>query len=94
MLHVVEHEVIPNCDSDNTIEFGVVNCHDNIWLPLRFNITYIPYTVLIDTSKKQMFEFKLYSTFEHISEFIKSEKDDKDLIAVPSKYNYYTRIEH
>ena len=92
MLHVVENEIIPNYNNDNTIEFGVVNCHDNIWLPLRFNITYIPYTVLIDTSKKQMFEFKLYGTFEHINEFIESEKDNKDAIVIPSKFNYYTRI--
>ena len=92
MLNVVEKEIIPNYNNDNTIEFAAVNCHDNIWLPLRFNITYIPYTVLIDVFKQQMFEFKLYSTFEHISGFIDSEKDDKDAIAIPSKYNYYTRI--
>ena len=92
MLRVLEKDVIPNYDNDNSIGFGSVDCNKNIWLSLRFNITHVPYSILLDESKQYMYEFKAYSTAELINEFIESDKQEKDRIIIPKPYSYVQAI--
>ena len=92
MLRVLVKEVIPNYDNDNSIAFGSIDCNKNIWLSLRFNITHVPYSVLLDESKQYMYEFKSYSTAELINEFIESDKQEGDRIIIPKPYSYVQAI--
>lgn len=90
-LHILENEILPHYENDTTIEFGIINCNDNTWLPLRFNITYIPYSILIDISTQQMFEYKYYNTFDFITSFIDYEHINLNASSIPPKYTYITR---
>ena len=42
-IQILENEVIPKYKNDKNINFGFINCDQNFWLTLRYNITQTPY---------------------------------------------------
>ena len=70
----------------NNIHFGKVECQLNHWSAMRFNITSVPYIVLIDANK--MYEFKSYPTAKMIHHFLTEEKTLEEALSVPPPMNY------
>ena len=82
-LKVLKSQVIKNYDDDENIFFGSVNLDEqsNVWLGIRFNISRIPYIILIENKKMYHFE----SQFEEslVVKFINEEKNVEDGEEIP-----------
>ena len=83
-LNVLTNEIINKSQHDNKIDFGKVNCdlRENIWLNMRFNITRIPYIILV----KGKYFYELNSNYDkyELDYFINNPKENKDMILIPN----------
>ena len=83
VLKVLKSQVIKNYEDDENIFFGSVNLDEqsNVWLGIRFNISRIPYIILIENKKMYHFE----SQFEEslVVKFINEEKNVEDGEEIP-----------
>ena len=54
-IKVLKEQVIKNYDDEDEIEFGSVNLdkQSNVWLGVRFNITKIPFIILIENKRNE-----------------------------------------
>lgn len=84
-IQILENEVIPKYKNDKNINFGFINCDQNFWLTLRYNITQTPYIFLIEN--KKLFKFNEIPSLETFSKFIEKEKDFEDGENIPDKMN-------
>ncbi len=84
-IQILENEVIPKYQYDKNINFGFINCDQNFWLTLRYNITQTPYIFLIEN--KRIYKFNEIPSFETFSKFIEKEKDFEDGEKIPEKMN-------
>ena len=82
-LQIIENEVIPKYKYDTNINFGFINCDQNFWLTLRYNITHTPYIFLIEN--KRIYTFNEIPSLETFSKFIEKEKDFEDGKNIPEK---------
>ena len=86
-LNVISNEIIDKYNSDNKIDFGKINCDlkENVWLNIRFNITRIPYIILV----KGKYYSELNSNYDkyELNDFINTPKDNKDLLLIPNDIN-------
>lgn len=82
-LQIIENEVIPKYKYDTNINFGFINCDQNFWLTLRYNITQTPYIFLIEN--KRIYTFNEIPSLETFSKFIEKEKDFEDGKNIPEK---------
>jgi thioredoxin-related protein len=92
-LKVLKEQVIKNYDDEDEIEFGSVNLYkeSNEWLGIRFNITIIPFIILIEN--KRMYKFHLQPFEESIVlKFINDEKNLKDSFDIPETIEWGTKI--
>ena len=79
----VINDIIDKYKYDKAIDFGKVDCdlRENIWLNLRFNITRIPYIILI-VNGNVFYELNSnYDKYE-ISHFINDVKSNKDSLKI------------
>ncbi len=88
-LKVLKDQVIKHYDDDEgNMFFGSIDLDNqaNIWLGLRFNITKIPYIILIENKKMYHFE----SQFEEslVVKFIDEEKNIEDALDVPEPVTF------
>ena len=84
-INIISKDIIDKYKNDDRIEFGKVDCdlRENIWLNIRFNITRIPYIIIIQGN--YFYELNShYDKFE-LNYFIK--KDKKELIRIPDDVN-------
>ena len=92
-LKVLKNQVIKNYEDDENIFFGSVNLDDqsNVWLGIRFNITKIPYIILIEN--KRMYHFE--SQFEEslVVKFINEEKNVEDGLEIPPSVSFRKKFE-
>ena len=79
-LKIISDKVIAEYKDDNKTNFGVVNCDDNFFICLRFNITKITYVVLIEDEK--IYQFKASINKEELINFINREKEKDDLFNI------------
>jgi len=84
-IQILENEVIPKYKNDKNINFGFINCDQNFWLTLRYNITQTPYIFLIEN--KKLYKFNEIPSLETFSKFIEKEKDFEDGENIPDKMN-------
>jgi hypothetical protein len=84
-IQILENEVIPKYQYDKNINFGFINCDQNFWLTLRYNITQTPYIFLIEN--KRIYKFNEIPSLETFSKFIEKEKDFEDGENIPDKMN-------
>ena len=84
-IQILENEVIPKYKNDKNINFGFINCDQNFWLTLRYNITQTPYIFLIEN--KRIYTFNEIPSLETFSKFIEKEKDFEDGENIPDKMN-------
>lgn len=86
-IETLKEEIIPKYEDNDKIRFGGVNCNTNIWLSIRFNITYIPYMVLLENNK--MYEFKNHLSPESFEKFVNEEKTIEDALEIPLHSTYF-----
>lgn len=84
-LNLIKETLIFEYKDDNKMKFGSVNCDDNFFLSLRFNITQIPYIVLIENEK--IYQFKNTINKDEIINFINREKGEEDLFKITPIFN-------
>lgn len=91
-LNIINNDLIDEYKYNDKIEFGKVNCdlEENIWINIRFNITRIPYIILI----KGNFYYELNSNYDkyELNKFINGEKNLNDLIKLPNDINTFQKI--
>ena len=92
-LKVLKNQVIKNYEDDENIFFGSVNLDEqsNVWLGIRFNITKIPFIILIENRKMYHFE----SQFEEslVVKFINEEKNVEDGEEIPPAVSFKRKFE-
>ena len=82
-IRIITNDIFNEYKNNNKIEFGMVDCdlRENIWLNIRFNITRIPYIIIIKGN--YFYELKSnYDKFE-LNYFINEQKDRKELLEIP-----------
>ena len=92
-IKVLKEQVIKNYDDEDEIEFGSVNLdkQSNVWLGVRFNITKIPFIILIEN--KRMYKFR-EQLFEEpiVLKFINDEKNFEDSFDIPESVDWGTKF--
>lgn len=87
-IKVLKEQIIKNFEDEEEINFGTINLdrQSNVWVGVRFNITRIPYIVLIEN--KKMYQFQ--SQFEEsvVLKFIHDEKTIEDAIDIPDNVGW------
>ena len=82
-LKVLKEKIINNYEDEDEINFATVNLDrkSNVWLGVRFNITRIPFIILIEN--KKMYQF--HNQFEEsvVLKFIEDEKVIEDSMDIP-----------
>jgi hypothetical protein len=80
ILNIISGSVITEYKDDNKTNFGIINCDDNFFICLRFNITTIPYVVLIEDDK--IYQLKASINKDELINFINREKEKDDLFHI------------
>ena len=92
-LKVLKSQVVKNYEDDENIFFGSVNLDEqsNVWLGIRFNITKIPYIILIENKKMYHYE----SQFEEslVVKFINEEKNVEDGEEIPPAVTFKKKFD-
>ena len=87
-LKVLKNQIVKNYEDEDEIFFGSVDLDNqlNVWVGLRFNITKIPFIILIENKKMYHFE----SQFEEsiVMKFISEEKNIEDGEDVPGPVGF------
>ena len=91
-VRVLKEKVVVHYENDNKITFGVVNLDrkDNFWIGLKFNITQIPYIVLIE--EKKMYLFNEQFEEMNVVNFINEEKNIEDALDIPDDVSLMKKI--
>ena len=91
-VRVLKELVVPHYENNDKISFGVINLDrkSNFWIGLKFNITHIPYILLIED--KKMYLFKDQFEERHVIDFINEEKNIEDAIDIPEDIGLYKKI--
>ncbi len=90
-LNVVNNKILEEYKYNSDIDFGKINCDlkENIWLNIRFNITRIPYIIII----KGNYYYELNSNYDkyELKSFINDNKDKKDLLVIPDDISIFQK---
>ena len=91
-VRVLKERVIPHYDDDDQVSFGVVNLdrQSNFWIGLKFNITQIPFIILIENGK--MYRFKKQFEESIVVQFIDEEKNLEDALDIPEDIGLYKKM--
>ena len=91
-LQILKNKIVKNFEDEDEIAFGSINLDEqkNIWLGLRFNVTRIPYIILIEKNKMYKYE----NTFEEelVMEFINKEKNIEDGDDIPPPTTFFSKF--
>ena len=90
-INIISNDIVERYKYDSNIDFGKVDCdlRENIWLNIRFNISRIPYIILI----KGNYFYELNSNYDkyELEYFINNIKDKRDLIQLPDDVEIFTK---
>ena len=91
-LKVLKDDIITNYKDEDEITFATINLdkQSNVWLGVRFNITRIPYVILIEN--KKMYNFQNQFEKSVVLKFIEHEKDLERSMKVPDKIGTMYKI--
>jgi hypothetical protein len=67
----------------NNLQIGKIECSQNNWACLRFNITRVPTVYMLHDDK--MFEFISYTTYEKLYKFLTEEKLIENGLPIPAQ---------
>ena len=83
VIKILKERIINNYEDEDEINFGIVNLdrQSNIWLGIRFNITRIPFIILIEN--KKMYHFQNQFEESTVLNFIEEEKTVEDSMDIP-----------
>ena len=92
VLKTLKTQIIKNFEDEDEISFGTINLsnQNNVWLGLRFNVTRIPYIILIENNKI----YKFQKTFEEkeVIQFINEEKNIEDAFDIPKEITLFSKL--
>ena len=90
-LNIISNDIIERYKYDSKIDFGKIDCDlkENIWLNIRFNISRIPYIILI----KDNHFYELNSNYDkyELDYFINDIKENKDLKRLPDDIEIFQK---
>lgn len=91
-VRVLKERVVPNYENEDKVKFGVVNLDRelNFWIGLRFNITEIPFIILIEEGK--MFRFRNQFEESNVIKFIDEEKIIEDSLDIPEEVGFFGKV--
>ena len=92
-IKVLKENILPYYEENyDEISFGVVNLDrkTNMWIAYKFNITQIPFIILIENRKM----YRFYDPFDekHVIEFINSEKNVEDSLDIPEDIGFINKM--
>ena len=91
-LKVLKNNIVKNFKEEDKISFGIINLENqtNIWSGIRFNITKIPYIILIQKNKMYYYQ----NSFEEnlVMKFITEEKNIEDALDLPPPVNFFGKL--
>ena len=91
-IKVLKEKIINNFEDEDEINFGIVNLdiRDNIWLGMRFNVTKIPFIILVENNK--MYKFQKQFEESVVLKFIEDEKEIEDALEIPQDFGLTSKI--
>ena len=91
-VRVLKERIVQHYEEDNKISFGVINLdrQSNFWIGYKFNITQIPYILLIEGGK--MYQFKEQFDEMKVVQFIDEEKNIEDALDIPEDVGLSKKI--
>ena len=91
-LKILKTQIIKNFEDVEEVSFGSIDLDQqkNIWIGLRFNITKIPYIILIENNK--MFLYQKSFEANTVIEFIKEEKNIEDALDIPKEMTFLNKF--
>ncbi len=81
-IKILEKDIIPHYSKNSDIKFGLIDCDKNLWLAIRFNLSYTPYVILIENNK--LYQFKTFPGKDSFINFIDEEKTIEDSLTIPT----------
>ena len=92
VIRILKERIINNYEDEDEINFGVVNLdrQSNIWLGIRFNITRIPFIILIEN--KKMYQFQNQFEESTVLKFIDEEKTVEDSMDIPENLGMMGKV--
>lgn len=87
---VKEKEFASDSDDNKVLRVGKVECGQNVWTCLRFNITKVPTIYLL--VQQSMFEFTTYPSKDALYKFYKEEKLVGSQLRIPTALGYTSLI--
>ena len=91
-LKTLKTQVIKNFEDEDEISFGSINLDEqkNIWFGIRFNVTRIPYVILIENKKMYLY----HKNFEakEVIKFINEEKNIEDAFDIPGEITFFMKF--
>ena len=91
-LKILKTQVIKNFEDEDEISFGSINLDEqkNVWFGLRFNVTKIPYIILIENKKMYLYQKNFES--KEVIKFINEEKNIEDALDIPDEITFFTKF--
>ena len=91
-LKILKNQIVKNFEDEDEISFGSINLDEqkNIWLGLRFNVTRIPYVVLIENKKMYLFNYNFDE--KAVINFIIEEKSIEDALDIPEEMTFFWKL--
>ena len=91
-LKILKNQIVKNFEDEDEISFGSINLDEqkNIWLGLRFNVTRIPYVVLIENKKMYLFNYNFDE--KAVINFINEEKNIEDALDIPEEMTFFWKL--
>ena len=91
-LNVLTEKIVKNFEEKDKIKFGIINLDEqkNVWNGLRFNITRIPYVILIH--KNKMYYYPREFEEDSVMKFITEEKNSEDALTIPPPTTFFDEL--
>ena len=91
-VRVLKERIVQHYEDNNQILFGVINLdrQSNFWIGYQFNITQIPFIILIEGGK--MYQYKNQFEELNVIEFIEEEKNVEDALDIPEDVGLNRKI--
>ena len=91
-LKILENQIVNNFEDEDEIYFSSINLDNqkNIWLGLRFNVTRIPYIILIE--KEKIYSYDKAFEDKSVLKFINDEKNIEDGFDIPPKITFMDKL--
>ena len=91
-LKILKTQEIKNFEDEDEISFGSINLDEqkNVWFGLRFNVTRIPYIILIENKKMYLYQKNFEA--KEVIKFINEEKNIEDALDIPDEITFFTKF--